>query len=466
MARPLHKPGLLTTSRRKVISFSALYHASHPRPSMAKPHGERMRTHYVTRTIGGEVVAIDERFRTLLLPLSPEERSQLEQNILQYGCLDPIKLYLAEDGPEYDDESPIGVVIDGHNRLEICYQHGLPVETVVVDDLEEWEDAYDWIIDNQLGRRNVTPEQTSYLRGKRYLRERASHGGERVSSGQNVHLPKTAEAIAEVYSVNEKTIRRDADYATAVDALAEVAGEDFRTEVLSGDGKLTKQDVVALAEMEPEKAGDIIERVRSGEAKSLRDAARIVRRADIAETVAVIPDGKFRVIYADPPWKYGDGLTENYGGTQYHYPSMTIPELCQMPVVESAADDAVLFLWVTSPLLEECFPIVKAWGFKYKSSFVWDKVKHNMGHYNSVRHEFLLVCTRGNCTPDVARLFDSVQSIERSEKHSEKPAEFREIIETLYPHGRRLELFARNVSPGWEVYGNQIQVSAGGVDRG
>jgi len=118
--------------------------------------------------------------------------------------------------------------------------------------------------------------------------------------------------------------------------------------------------------------------------------------------------------------------------------------------------NSVLFLWVTSPLLERCFPIIEAWGFEYKSSFVWDKVKHNMGHYNSVRHELLLVCVRGACKPDVSRLVDSVQSIERSNRHSEKPEEFRKIIENLYDHGRRLELFHRGKAPeGWDAIGNE-----------
>jgi N6-adenosine-specific RNA methylase IME4 len=113
-------------------------------------------------------------------------------------------------------------------------------------------------------------------------------------------------------------------------------------------------------------------------------------------------------------------------------------------------------MWVTSPLLEECFPIIKAWDFKYKTSFIWDKVGHNMGHYNSVRHEILLVCTRGSCTPDNIKLYDSVQSVEKTDKHSEKPQIFREIIDTLYPNGNRIELFARDKHEGWESYGNEI----------
>lgn len=166
-------------------------------------------------------------------------------------------------------------------------------------------------------------------------------------------------------------------------------------------------------------------------------------------------DGKYRVLYADPPWKYGN---MRFGGTTMpddHYPIMTIAEICEVPIREAAEDNAVLFLWVPSPLLLESEEVIEAWGFKYKTSFIWDKVKHNMGHYNSVRHEFLLVCTRGSCQPDVIKLFDSVVTVERG-KHSEKPEVFREMIDTLYPYGNRIELFARKSVSGWDAYGNEV----------
>ena len=139
------------------------------------------------------------------------------------------------------------------------------------------------------------------------------------------------------------------------------------------------------------------------------------------------------------------------GGAVKHYPTMPLQDICDIPV--PSEDNAVLFLWVTSPLLEDSFKVIKAWGFKYKTSFVWDKILHVMGHYNSVRHEFLLVCTKGSCTPDVQKLFDSVVSIERTE-HSVKPKEFRDMIDFLYPIGERLEMFARESSEGWDVWGN------------
>src|SRR5262249_41401017 len=150
----------------------------------------------------------------------------------------------------------------------------------------------------------------------------------------------------------------------------------------------------------------------------------------------IAPTGKYRVFYADPPWKYGNTQPDEFGEQRDHYAVMSLEEICAEPVKDWAEDDAVLFLWVTSPMLGEVHQVWQAWGFEYKASFVWDKVRHVMGHYNSVRHELLLICTRGSCQPDVRKLFDSVQSIEQRGEHSAKPVEFFNIIETLYPAGR------------------------------
>ena len=192
---------------------------------------------------------------------------------------------------------------------------------------------------------------------------------------------------------------------------------------------------------------------------ALRTALRLAKRkAHAAE--GALPDGVFRVFYADPPWAYDDSgvivAGDAYGRAERHYPTMTIDELVALPVVEHVADDAVLFLWVTSPLLSACWPVIEAWGFTYKTSLVWDKVAHNFGHYVSVRHQHLLICTRGSCTPDQPTpMPDSVVTIRRSGQHSEKPEEFRALISRLYPLGPRLELFGRRAMDGWTVYGNQ-----------
>lgn len=166
---------------------------------------------------------------------------------------------------------------------------------------------------------------------------------------------------------------------------------------------------------------------------------------------------KYNIIYADPAWKYNDKQnTKLLGGAIKHYSTMTIQEICELGVKNITENNAVLFLWTTSPLLEESFKVIKSWGFKYKTSFIWDKIKHNMGHYNSVRHEILLIATKGSYTPQVKKLFDSVVSEERTE-HSKKPQVFRDIINTIYPNGNRIELFAREKREGWDVWGNEVE---------
>lgn len=176
-----------------------------------------------------------------------------------------------------------------------------------------------------------------------------------------------------------------------------------------------------------------------------------------AET-PLLPSMKYRVLYADPPWRYSKiqhGHEENKTVLENHYPTMADEDLLALPVADIAADEAVLFCWATAPRLPFALEVLAAWGFDYKENIVWDKVLHNVGHYISVRHEHLLIATRGSCMPDVKKLHDSVVSIERTE-HSEKPAHFRDLIDKMYPKGKRVELFARKAAPGWDVWGNEV----------
>jgi N6-adenosine-specific RNA methylase IME4 len=196
-------------------------------------------------------------------------------------------------------------------------------------------------------------------------------------------------------------------------------------------------------------------------AKVVLQAAQAIRkeqRASVRDETpppSPLPNGKYRIIYADPPWQYQNTMPEYFKEQADHYPLMTIQQISELPIKDIAEKDSVLFMWATSPILPEALDVVKAWGFEYKAAFVWDKVIHVMGHYNSVRHEFLLICVRGSCQPDVKKLFDSVVTVER-DRHSEKPEVFREIIDTLYPYGQRVELFARRKVNGWSSYGNQL----------
>ncbi len=208
-------------------------------------------------------------------------------------------------------------------------------------------------------------------------------------------------------------------------------------------------------------AGELLEWAAESGAtvKQLRERVREIRIAEAPP----MPDGVYRVIYADPPWQYGDARTNDAqsGSAESQYPTMPIDEICAMPVRDMAAQDSVLFLWATAPCLPEAMRVIEAWGFTYKAQFVWDKQKGFNGHYNDVRHELLLIATRGSCVPAVDTLDPSVIAEKRT-KHSKKPDRFYELIERLYPLGdsTHVELFARRSRDGWQSWGNQVDAAA------
>jgi len=216
---------------------------------------------------------------------------------------------------------------------------------------------------------------------------------------------------------------------------------------LSGETDYEKiEELLSRAEKESLSVRDLREEVR----KHKEQQREYIRLANEPE--------KYSVIYADPPWRYDAGDQHTFEAQETvkdtHYSDMTFDEICQVPVSQMAYNDCVLFLWVPAPLNERAFQIVKAWGFEYKAQMVWDKVKHNVGHHVSVRHELLFICHRGT-PPKVPRLVDSVYEEERTE-HSKKPVYFRQLIDELFPSGKRIELFAREKTDGWDAWGNEI----------
>jgi N6-adenosine-specific RNA methylase IME4 len=277
------------------------------------------------------------------------------------------------------------------------------------------------------------------------------HGltSERAEVNRNnfVLPPAFTEDTADKTGQSRRTIEQEIQIAR--DITPEVKDKIRDTELAD-----RKTDLLRLARMEPNQQEQIVDKIVSGEADTINHAKKILAAENVKSVE--LPEGKYRVIYADPPWQYGGCMNPDAGmAADLQYPTMPLDEIAALPVADLAADNAVLFLWTTSPLLQDSFTIINAWGFQYKASFVWDKVKHNFGYYNSVRHEFLLVCTKGSCTPDNSKLYDSVQSIERTE-HSKKPEEFRQIIDDLYPSGPRIELFAREPADNWQSWGNQV----------
>jgi N6-adenosine-specific RNA methylase IME4 len=386
------------------------------------------------------MIRIDEEFKKLIPPLTTEELSQLEQNILSEGIRDKICTWQ-------------GLIIDGHNRYSIAVKHELLFETIEKE-FASREDVKIWIIKNQFGRRNISAYDRSRLaleleplisaKYEQSRKDKVSHYRQTGEVSQKSDAPDTKKELATIAGVSHDTIAK-------VKHIEQKATPEVKEKLSTGEVSINQ----AYQDIKKEEKKEQLEQKKQEYTERVKEAAETGSdmKVDIFDT-----DKKFRIIYADPPWQYDlEQTSPQLGGAIKHYDSMSIEELCELPINEITEKDAVLFLWITSPKLNLFLELMTAWGFEYKTSFVWDKIKHNMGHYNSVRHEFLLIGGKGKSAPDVKKLFDSVQSIERSDKHSEKPIEFMDIIDELYIHGDRIELFCREPKKeNWFSWGNEI----------
>tara|TARA_R110000787_G_scaffold70761_1_gene157418 strand:- start:299 stop:1444 length:1146 start_codon:yes stop_codon:yes gene_type:complete len=353
----------------------------------------------------------------------------------------------------YDFKFPIWIyenkIIDGWNRYKACNELGItPIyETFVGDELQ----AITFILRTN-NRRDLTNYQRAVLsfEFEDFFRKIAQKSkAEKVSHFRNTGevlatLPKsdTRKELSKVAQVGERTLDK-------VKKIQEKAPQEVKAKLATGEVSIN----AAYKEIKKEEKKEELQEKKKEYEKRIESNTNNEFKIDIFNT-----NETFRVIYADPAWSYNDKQdTPQLGGASKHYDTMSIAELSKLPVNKISEKNSILFLWVTSPLLEDAFKVVSSWGFKYKTSFIWDKVKHNMGHYNSVRHEILLVCTKGSCTPDNKVLYNSVQRIERNNNHSEKPIEFLNIIDELYNYGNKLEMFCRTIKKEkWYGWGNEL----------
>jgi N6-adenosine-specific RNA methylase IME4 len=172
---------------------------------------------------------------------------------------------------------------------------------------------------------------------------------------------------------------------------------------------------------------------------------------------------KYAIVYADPPWDY-KGQTQHAGkasfdtgGAQSHYSTVTTAEMKQWHVAQVCQDDCLLFMWASSPHLDQAIELGKAWGFRWATlAFVWDKQRTNPGFYTLSMCELCLVFKRGRIpTPRGARNVRQLVSELRG-RHSEKPHEVRRRIELMFPTQNKIELFARQYFPGWDAWGKEV----------
>lgn len=174
---------------------------------------------------------------------------------------------------------------------------------------------------------------------------------------------------------------------------------------------------------------------------------------------------KYKIIYADPAWSYKDKALAGNRGAGCKYDVMSIQDIANLPVGGVCDEDCILFMWVTMPKLNECFEVIKAWGFEYKTvAFTWVKLNKKsgtpfmgMGRWTRANAEVCLLATKGK----PKRINAGVHSVVMSaiQAHSQKPDEVRSRIIELVGDLPRLEMFAREKKEGWDVWGNEVKGS-------
>ncbi len=220
-------------------------------------------------------IEIDPEIQSIIPPLSQDELKLLTKSIHQEGVRDPIIVWAVDD--------KTNILLDGHNRYKICVEYGIQC-LVDIKFFQSRNHALNWVIDNQLGRRNLTPEQKNYLIGKRYEGEKKEHGGDRKSSPQNEDL-KTAEKIAKQAKVSRATVERAEKFASAVDKIESAAGGNIKKQILSGELKTTQKDIVTLAK----KTNDEIKKaVETGQIRKERTqkAIQAVQQDEIKQFIS------------------------------------------------------------------------------------------------------------------------------------------------------------------------------------
>lgn len=178
-----------------------------------------------------------------------------------------------------------------------------------------------------------------------------------------------------------------------------------------------------------------------------------ISAADISR---IRPFGGWQVVIADPPWKFASNSDAKPAkSARGHYKTMPLKQIKEIPVQQMVAQDALLLLWATVPMLPQGLDVLKAWGFKYKSQIVWDKAHIGTGYWARNRHEIVLIGRRRKFPCLKPALFPASVILEKRREHSRKPDYIHNIINERFPEMSKLELFGRCAREGWTVLGNQ-----------
>lgn len=370
------------------------------------------------------------------------EFDELVEDVRANGVHEPVILYE-------------GMILDGRNRYRATQIAGVDCPMVPY----EGNDAVGFVVSLNLRRRHLSEGQRAWVAAQ--IAQLGKGRPEEDKSANLRNMPTQSEA-ASMLNVSERSIQNAA-------VVRDKAVPELQQKVASGEvAPSTAADVARLPEPEQKVIvakgeREILEaakRIRAERAEERR-TERVTRIEEIAKgNEELTTDRRYPIIYADPPWRYENPpVGDSNRSIENHYPTMSIEEICALPVRDIAADDALLYMWATAPKLPECLKVIEAWGFEYRTHIVWVKDKIGTGYHARNQHELLLIAKRGEMPPPKpGQQPSSVIEAPRG-AHSKKPAIFAELIDRLYPDVGKIELFCRSPREGWAVWGNQSKAA-------
>jgi N6-adenosine-specific RNA methylase IME4 len=385
------------------------------------------------KTVSTDLISINPEYYALIDLPTKDDYESLKKSIESQGQQTPIDVV---------NDRTLGknVILDGHTRFCICKELKLQIK-INEHIFDSALDEKIFILTVNLHRRHLSVHQKvkralilyelikskSKERQKKTFPQKGQKGFQTVSKPNGSDIGSVTDYVSKTIHVKPRTFAR---HKYIIDH-----GTD-----------------------------DLNEQVSKGK-KSAAAAERILKKKNAQTKPIALPAGKYDVIEADPPWQYDYQMS---GAPEY--PTLETEKIIELKdkdgrlVTEAFAKDAILFLWVTRPKLEDGLRVLNGWGFTYKTCLIWEKELENKpqmgtGHYVISTSELLLIGTKGKPgtpLPD-DRPIDIIKS-PRGKRHSEKP-DIHPMIEKMYPNRKYLELFARTSSEKWNCWGNQLETS-------
>lgn len=341
-----------------------------------------------------------------------------------------------------------GAIVDGRHRVRACDEIG--IEPTFRDmDFTSDEEILSFVLSQNLHRRHLDESQRAMVAAKIATMKEG-----RPSLTRQICLVSQDEA-ASLLNTSSRSVR-------SAKAIIEKGSEDLIALAEKGDVPVSVAE--KIARMEPERQADFVTSIKKENAppahQILAKMNRDTKRQEVVADAATMPPlsgliQRYPILLVDPPWSFPVPMGHTDRSIENHYPTMPLEAICELPVADVATPDATLFLWVTVPMAEAAFCVVKSWGFRYVSQFCWIKPKQGTGYHARNRHELVYICRRGSLPlQEPGDTFESVMmGLPRVDAHSAKPDELMERIEQMYPDMPKIELFSRSARDGWAAWG-------------